>query len=82
MTGPRRGEGADARIEELRRAVTDDLQALRRAWDDRERIAAEVPAYAMRLQRGVPGWAIGAVAGLLAGLYSLLIRRSSPRDGP
>jgi hypothetical protein len=82
MTGLRRGEGADARIEELRRAVADDLEALRRAWDDRARIAAEVPAYAVRLQRGVPGWAIGAVAGLLAGLYSSLIRRNSSRDSP
>lgn len=77
----RRGGTTDARIVDLRRAITDDLQALRRAWANRTRLAGEIPVYAGRLQRGVPGWAIGAVAGLLAGLYSALTRRRPTGGG-
>lgn len=72
----RRGPAdADERIARLREDIAADLTALRRAWDHRaqwtHRAAGEWSSQASRL-RGLPAWAVGAVAGLLAGVWSAL----------
>ena len=68
---------AEQRIARLREDLAADLTALRRSWDHRthwtRRTADEWSAQASRL-RGVPSWAVAAVAGLLAGGWSALRR--------
>ncbi len=68
---------AEQRIARLRGDLAADLTALRRAWDNRaqwtHRAAGEWSTQASRL-RGLPAWAVGAVAGLLAGVWSALRR--------
>jgi hypothetical protein len=69
--------GDEERIAHLRARITDDLRLLRGTWATRtkwtRRTAEGWTAQAARL-RGVPTWAIGAVAGLLAGVWSALRR--------
>jgi len=70
-------EATEARIIQLRGQISADLTALRRTWGNRaewtRRTADGWTAQAARL-RGLPTWAIGAVAGLLAGVWSALRR--------
>lgn len=74
---PRSPSDAEERIARLRGDLAADLTALRRAWDHRtqltHRAAGDWTAQASRL-RGLPAWAVGAVAGLLAGVWSALRR--------
>jgi len=82
-TGPRRtpirNPDADARVARLREEITSDLTRLRRWWSQRSlwahRATGDLTARASRL-RGLPAWAVGAVAGLLAGVWSALRRPS------
>lgn len=72
---PRKAPDADARVARLREEITSDLTALRRSWLQRSqwahRATGDLTARASRL-RGVPTWAVGAIAGLLAGVWSAL----------
>jgi hypothetical protein len=67
----------DGHIEQLRDHITGDLKSLRRVWDSRaqwtQRTAEDWTTQAARL-RGIPAWAVGAVAGVLAGVWSALRR--------
>lgn len=67
----------DGHIDRLRGDITSDLTALRQMWDRRtqwtQRTAEDWTTQATRL-RGVPAWAVGAVAGMLAGVWSALRR--------
>ncbi len=67
----------DGHIDRLRGDITTDLKTLRRMWDRRaqwtQRTAEDWTTQATRL-RGVPAWAVGAVAGMLAGVWSALRR--------
>jgi hypothetical protein len=67
----------DGHIDQLRGHITTDLKVLRQMWDRRaqwtQRAAEDWTTQATRL-RGVPAWAIGAVAGMLAGVWSALRR--------
>lgn len=64
----------DGHIDRLRGDITSDLKALRQMWDRRaQRTAEDWTTQATRL-RGVPAWAVGAVAGMLAGVWSALRR--------
>jgi hypothetical protein len=67
---------AERRIERLRDDITTDLAALRKVWGPAQwtrRAAGDWTAQAARL-RGIPAWAVGAVAGVLAGVWSALRR--------
>jgi len=72
-----RNPDADARVARLREEIMSDLTRLRRSWSDRSRWAhratGDLTARASRL-RSLPSWAVGAVAGLLAGVWSVLRR--------
>lgn len=74
---PRSSPDAEERIARLREEVVSDLTALRRVWDRRTRwthhAAGKWSAQASRL-RGLPSWAVAAVAGVLAGVWSALRR--------
>lgn len=67
----------DGHIDRLRDDITTDLRALSQMWDRRaqwtHRTAEEWTTQATRL-RGIPAWAVGAVAGMLAGVWSALRR--------
>ncbi len=86
---PRGGDptAAGARVAELREEIASDLTALRRTWSQRSQWAygatGSLTARASRL-RGLPTWAVGAIAGLLAGVWSALRkpRARSERGGP
>ena len=71
------GAPDEERIAQLRRQITADLRSLRRTWGTRtqwtRRTADGWASQAARL-RGLPTWAIGALAGLLAGVWSALRR--------
>lgn len=77
---PRKAPDADARVARLREEITSDVTALRRSWSQRSqwahRATGGLTARASRL-RGLPTWAVGAIAGLLAGVWSAL--RKPPR---
>ncbi len=74
---PRSPSDAEERIARLRGDLAADLTALRRAWDHRtqwtHRAAGDWTTQASRLRR-LPAWAVGVVAGLLAGVWSALRR--------
>lgn len=67
----------DGHIHRLRGDITTDLKVLRQMWDKRaqwtQRTAEDWATQTTRL-RGVPAWAVGAVAGMLAGVWSALRR--------
>lgn len=70
---------AERRVHELRAQIAGDLAALRRSWD--RRLAwpgspGDVPAQAGRLLRSYPAWAVGMLAGAVAGTWMALTRRS------
>jgi len=71
------GPPDDGHIDRLRGDITTDLKTLRQMWDRRvqwtQRTAVDWTTQATRL-RGVPAWAVGAVAGMLAGVWSALRR--------
>ncbi|TMJ06466.1 MAG: hypothetical protein E6H01_01675 [Bacillati bacterium ANGP1] len=71
------GAPDEERIAQLRRQITADLRSLRRTWGTRtqwtRRTADGWVSQAARL-RGFPTWAIGVLAGLLAGVWSALRR--------
>src|SRR5438876_11014108 len=72
----------DPRIAQLREEIAADLMALRRRsgihppWPRRTAGAWTAPAARLR---GVPAWAFGALAGLLAAVWSALRRPRSAR---
>lgn len=74
LSGPADDEEHIAR---LRGDITTDLHVLRKMWDRRahwpHRTAEEWTTQAGRL-RGIPTWTIGAIAGVLAGIWSALRR--------
>lgn len=71
------GPPDDGHIDRLRGDITTDLRALRQMWDRRaqwtQRTAEGWTTQAARV-RGIPAWAVGAVAGMLAGVWSALRR--------
>jgi hypothetical protein len=71
------GPPDDGHIDRLRGDITTDLKTLRQMWDRRaqwtQRTVVDWTTQATRL-RGVPAWAVGAVAGMLAGVWSALRR--------
>ncbi|OLD52289.1 MAG: hypothetical protein AUI83_09805 [Armatimonadetes bacterium 13_1_40CM_3_65_7] len=70
------GAPDEERIAQLRRQITADLRSLRRRGTRTQwtrRTAGGWVSQAARL-RGFPTWAIGALAGLLAGVWSALRR--------
>lgn len=72
-----RGVREDERIAQLRAQIAADLTLLRRRWGVRaqwtHRTADGWLAGAARLRR-VPTWAVGALAGFLAAVWSALRR--------
>jgi len=72
----------DQRIAQLREEIAADLMALRRRsgihppWPRHTAGAWAAPAARLR---GVPAWAFGALAGLLAAVWSALRRPRSAR---
>ncbi len=74
---PRDPADAERRIERLRGDITTDLAALRKAWGGpaqwTRHAAGDWTAQAARL-RGIPAWAVGVVAGVVAGVWSALRR--------
>lgn len=72
-----RGTREEEQIAHLRAQIAEDLVQLRQRWAAQAPWAHHTPdgwtAQAARL-RGVPAWALGALAGVLAAAWSVLRR--------
>ncbi|HEY3248064.1 MAG TPA: hypothetical protein VGK88_07230 [bacterium] len=82
MTGripPQALEAKRARADALREVIAGDLQSLRREAGGligrgRRGAAFSIPS------RGIPGWALAAAAGAVAGIMAALRGRAKPRS--